>query len=248
MSYKLKLDIFEGPLDLLLYLIKKDDLDISNIPISEITEQYMRYIDMMKMLDLDIVGDFLVMAATLMHIKSKMLLPPEPNAESPEEIDPRDELARRLYEYKTFKEIAEKLQVHEHNRQNFVARVGNEETNRQLQEDAKEVYFEASLFDLINAFMAALKKVPEELLHEIIKEEFTVEQKVANILHSLLDRPTMMLRELFESCRSKVEAIVTFLALLELIRLKEVKIVQKRIFDDIEILRNKENVKPIPDN
>ena len=241
MNYKLKLDIFEGPLDLLLYLIKKNDLEISDIPISEITVQYMKYIDMMQMLDLDIVGDFLVMAATLMHIKSRMLLPPDPSEQLEDEIDPRDELARRLYEYKAFKEIAEKLQAHEHKRQDFFSRVVSEETTRQLQEEAKEVYFEANLFDLINAFMDALKKVPDDVLHEIINEEFTVEQKIKSILNFLLNRPTMMLRELFEGCRTKVEAIVTFLALLELIRLKEVKVVQKRIFDDIEIVRNLEN-------
>ena len=109
MSYKLKLDMFEGPLDLLLYLIKKNQIDIYDIPISEITEQYMEYIEMMKMLNLDIVGDFLVMAATLMHIKSKMLLPPDPSDVPQEEEDPRDELVRRLLEYKKFKEIAEEL-------------------------------------------------------------------------------------------------------------------------------------------
>src|SRR5262245_61642540 len=108
-TYKLKLDMFEGPLDLLLYLIKKNDIDIQNIPIAKVTEQYMAYIEMMKMLDLELVGDFLVMAATLMHIKSKMLLPPDP-AEVAEAVDPRDELVQRLSEYKRFKEIAEELQ------------------------------------------------------------------------------------------------------------------------------------------
>src|SRR3990167_8150940 len=113
MSYKLKLDVFEGPLDLLLFLIKKNDIDITDIPISQITEQYMEYITMMKMLDLDIVGDFLVMAATLMQIKSKMLLPPDPTEEEAEEEDPRDELIRRLQEYKKFKEIADALKEKE---------------------------------------------------------------------------------------------------------------------------------------
>jgi len=119
MSYKIKLEIFEGPLDLLLYLIKKNDLDISDIPITKVTEQYMEYIEMMKMLDLDIVGDFLVMAATLMQIKSKMLLPPDPSEQEEEEIDPRDELARKLYEYKKFKEIADALQEKEAQRRDF---------------------------------------------------------------------------------------------------------------------------------
>ena len=106
MNYKLKLDIFEGPLDLLLYLIKKNDIDICDIPIATITDQYMEYIEMMKLLDLEIVGEFLVMAATLMQIKSRMLLPPEPIEEEDHQEDPRDELMKRLQEYKLFKEIA----------------------------------------------------------------------------------------------------------------------------------------------
>ena len=122
MGYKLKLEIFEGPLDLLLYLIKKDDIDIHDIPISQITEQYMQYISMMKMLDLDVVGDFLVMAATLMQIKSRMLLPPDPNEQPEEELDPRDELARRLLEYKKFKEGAGILQDLEGQRKKMFTR------------------------------------------------------------------------------------------------------------------------------
>ena len=112
MSYKLKLDIFEGPLDLLLYLIKKNDIDICNIPIASVTEQYLQYIEMMKMLDLEVVGDFLVMAATLMQIKSRMLLPPDPTEVAPQE-DPRDELVKRLQEYQRFKEIADALKEKE---------------------------------------------------------------------------------------------------------------------------------------
>lgn len=244
MNYKLKLDIFEGPLDLLLYLIKKNDVDVRDIPIAKITEQYMQYIEMMKMLDLDIVGDFLVMAATLMHIKSKMLLPPDENQE-PEEEDPRDELVRRLFEYKKFKEIAEILQEKEMHRRDFFARFVNEEQIKQFREDTKEVYFEASLFDLINALSEALKKVPQEVIHEIIKEEYTVERKIHEILHCLLDRPAVVLQELFERSKSKIEMIVTFVAILELIRLKEIKVIQKKMFGAIEVLRNTDNMVPI---
>jgi len=242
MTYKLKLEIFEGPLDLLLYLIKKDDVDIYNIPIAEITDQYMQYIEMMKMLDLNIVGDFLVMAATLMQIKSKMLLPPDPTEQEEQEEDPRDELARRLLEYKKFKEIAEALQGKESEMKNFFARMLDEEQRRQWKDEAKEVYFEANLFDLITAFTEALKRVPEEVIHEIIKEEFTVEQKIHEILHKLLDAPKLFLTELFLKARSKMEIIVTFLAILELIRLKEIKVMQKQPFSEIEVFRNKDNI------
>ena len=246
MSYKLTLDIFEGPLDLLLYLIKKDDIDIKDIPIVQITEQYMQYIEMMKMLDLDFVGDFLVMAATLMQIKSKMLLPPDPNEVQEEELDPRDELIRRLYEYKQFKEIADVLHTKEVARRNLFSRHIDPETLDQLKEDAREVYFEANLFDLINALSEALKKLPEDIIHEIIKEEFTVEQKIHDILHGLVDRPAIMLTEFFAKAKTKLEIVVTFLAILELIRLKEIKVAQKKIFGEIEVLRNKENIAPAP--
>ncbi|MCA9398223.1 MAG: segregation/condensation protein A [Candidatus Omnitrophica bacterium] len=244
MGYKLKLDVFEGPLDLLLYLIKKNDIDITDIPITKITEQYMQYIEMMKMLDLDIVGDFLVMAATLMHIKSKMLLPPDPSEEDEEEIDPRDELARRLLEYKKFKEIAETLKVKEEERKELFARNINEEERRQLAEDAKEVFFEANLFDLINALSEALRKVPEDVIHEITREEFTVEQKIHDVLHLLLKKSSVKVSKLFAQAQTKMEAIVTFLAILELIRLKEVKIIQTEIFGEIEVSRNKDNMIP----
>lgn len=245
MSYKLKLDIFEGPLDLLLYLIKKNDLDIQDIPIAEVTEQYMQYIEMMKMLDLDIVGDFLVMAATLMQIKSRMLLPPDPNQVEEEELDPRDELARRLLEYKKFKEIADALQQKEALRSDLFSRNIDQEQVKQLREDAKEVLFEASLFDLINALSEALKKVPEEVIHEIVTEEFTVEGKVHDVLHLLLKVNTIKLSELFAKARTKIEVIVTFLAVLELVRIKEILAVQTNAFADIEIMRNTNNILPV---
>ncbi len=244
MSYKLKLDIFEGPLDLLLYLIKKNDLDIRDIPIASITDQYMEYINMMKMLDLDVVGDFLVMAATLMQIKSKMLLPPDPAQEEAPEEDPREELMRRLLEYQKFKEIAEHLKLKETERQQLFARQLDPEKLKEIKEDAKEVYFEATLFDLITALTTALNKVPGKVVHEIIKEEFTVEMKIHEILHLLLERTSIELQELFSKARNKMEVIVTFMAILELIRLREIVAVQKYLFDNILIMRNKENVAP----
>lgn len=243
MNYKIKLETFEGPLDLLLYLIKKNDIDIKDIPIAQITEQYLHYIDMMKMLNLDVVGDFLVMAATLMQIKSRMLLPPDPAKE--QNFDPRDELAQRLLEYSQFKEIAETLKGKELDRQNFFERSVNDELLEQFKDQAKEVYFESSLFDLINALSEAIKKLPEEVIHEIVAEQYTVESKIHQILHLLLDRQTILLNELFMQAKSKLEMIVTFLAVLELIRLKEIRVIQKKLFEEIEIWRNKENIVPI---
>jgi segregation and condensation protein A len=242
MSYKIKLEVFEGPLDLLLYLIKKDEVNIYDIPIAQITDQYLEYLDMIKLLDLDVVGDFLVMAATLMQIKSKMLLPPDPSEQALEEEDPRDELVRRLLEYKKFKEAADDLRSKEMVRQDFFRRTPDEEKIKEMKEEATEVYFEANLFDLISAFANALKNVPKDVFYEVMKEEFTVEQKIHDILHLFLHRSSILLTDLFAKARSKDEIIVTFMAILELIRLREVVAMQKGIFSEIEVIRNKENL------
>ncbi|MBF0569477.1 MAG: segregation/condensation protein A [Candidatus Omnitrophica bacterium] len=241
MSYKFQLDVFEGPLDLLLYLIKKDELNIYDIPVVQITEQFMQYIEMMKVLDLDGIGDFLVMAATLLQIKSRMLLPPDPNA-APEETDPRVDLVRRLEEYQRMKEAAEELRLRAEKRADLFSRRIDEEATQEMREDAKEVYFEANLFDLITALSKALRNKPDKGEYEVVREEFTVEQKVHTILHLLVDRQRFGLDELFERARNKMEVIVTFMAVLELCRLKELVVVQKRLFSDIEVMRNTEKI------
>lgn len=237
MSYKIKLDIFEGPLDLLLYLVKKDHLNICDIPIAEVTEQYLQYIELMRLLDLHIAGEFLVMASTLIHIKSKMLLPPEAAPEElQEEEDPRQELVRKLLEYQQYKEAAGILRQKELSRQNLFTRPP------QAAGENEEVYFEASLFDLISAFSKALKEVPKELFYEVIKDEFTVEKKIHDLLHLFLNEPALLLSNLFERAKNKLEIVVTFLAILELIRLKEIIIVQREQFGQVEIMRNQEKI------
>ncbi|MBI5872690.1 MAG: segregation/condensation protein A [Candidatus Omnitrophica bacterium] len=244
MSYKIKLEIFEGPFDLLLYLIKKSEINVYDIPVATILEQYLQYLELMRLLDLNIAGEFIVMAATLMQIKSKMLLPQEVNLldEIPEdELDPRAELVKRLLEYKQFKEAADQLRLKERARQDIFKRKTSLED-----EDNAGPFFEASLFDLINAFSKALKDVPKELIYEVIKDEFTVEGKVHDLLHMFMEQPRIRLTELFSRARSKLEVISTFLAVLELIRLKEVVVVQKGLFGEIEVIRNKENIEPKP--
>ncbi|MDD4909811.1 MAG: segregation/condensation protein A [Candidatus Omnitrophica bacterium] len=241
MSYKVKLEVFEGPLDLLLYLVKKDHLNICDIPIAEVTEQYLQYIELMRLLDLNIAGEFLVMASTLINIKSKMLLPAEEKqALEEEEEDPRQELVNRLIEYQRFKEAAGKLKRLEDARREVFTRDANDDPA----EIDDEVYFEASLFDLIAAFRNALKEVPKDIFYEVIKDEFTVEQKIHDILHLLLIESRILLSELFNKARSKIEIVSTFLAILELIRLKEVKVRQKGVFGEVEVIRNAENIKP----
>ena len=236
MSYKVKLEVFEGPLDLLLYLIKKSEIDIYDIPIASITEQYIEYLELMRMLDLNIAGEFLVMAATLIHIKSRMLLPPEEQEILPEEEeDPREELVRRLLEYKRFKEAAGILQDLEGQRKQMFTRTSAIET------EPNEKFFEASLFDLISALTRVLKDVPKEVFQEIVKDEFTVEQKVHDLLHMLVSTPVIYITELFKNAKNKLEIIATFLAILELIRLKEVIVVQKQSFGEIELIRNEKH-------
>jgi segregation and condensation protein A len=243
MSYKVRLEIFEGPLDLLLYLVKKDHLNIYDIPIAKVTEQYLKYIELMRLLDLNIAGEFLVMAATLMQIKSKMLLPAEEVQVSEEEEDPRAELVRRLLEYEKFKEVAETLRQREAGQQEIFKRPKSE-ANKIEAGGAGEVYFEASIFDLINAFTKALEEVPKELFYEVIKDEFTIEGKVHEILHLMMMESHKRVAELFAKAKNKMEIIVTFLAILELIRLKEIVIRQKGLFGEIEIMRNEENIIP----
>lgn len=223
-------------MDLLLYLIKKNEIDIYDIPIASITEQYIEYLELMRMLDLNIAGEFLVMAATLIHIKSRMLLPPEEKEILPEEEeDPREELVRRLLEYKRFKEVAGILQDLEGQRKQMFTRTPA------IEIDPNEKFFEASLFDLISALTRVLKDVPKEVFQEIIKDEFTVEEKVHDLVHMLVGTPVIYITELFKNAKNKLEIIATFLAILELIRLKEIIVVQKQSFGEIEIIRNEKH-------
>jgi len=243
MSYKVRVELFEGPLDLLLYLVKKDHLNIYDIPIAQVTEQYLQYLNVMQLLDLNLAGEFLVMAATLMQIKSRMLLPiQEAQGTEEEEEDPRAELVRRLLEYEKFKEIAESLRQKESDQREVFKRP-KAEIDKELSLDT-QVYFEASIFDLITAFSKALEEIPRELFYEVIKDEFTVEEKIHEILHLLLVVPSMRISELFGKAKNKIEIIVVFLGILELIRLKEIVARQKDAFAEIEVSRNKGNIIP----
>ena len=244
MSYKVKLEIFEGPLDLLLYLIKKEELSIHDIPISAITEQYLQYIEIMRMLDLDIAGEFLVMAATLMHIKSKMLLPQDETEEEQEEEDPRAELVKKLLEYKKFKEAAQQLKDKEAHAKEVFERPGIREKIEDDTEEEDELYFEASIFDLLSAFSKVLKEVPKSRFYEVVKDEVTVSDKIHEIFHLMVKSPVIYFLDLFKKARNKIEIIATFLALLELIRMKEVLVKQDKVFGDIKVIRNSDRITP----
>lgn len=247
MSYKIKLQLFEGPLDLLLYLVKKDHVNIYDIPIAQVTEQYMDYLELMQILDLNIAGDFLVMAATLIQIKSKMLLPAPEDQAPEEEDDPRAQLVQQLLEYERFKQIAQELRQKETDQQDIFKRP------RVIEKDIPEgppdpQYFESSIFDLISAFSRALKETPKELFYSVIKDEYTVEEKVREIIRDMLLKPVLYLPELFEKAGHKLEIIVTFLAVLELVRMKEVVCRQKEAFGPVEIVRNTNTIIPYDPN
>ncbi len=237
MGYKVKLKVFEGPLDLLLYLIKKNEIDICNIPIFKITEQYLEYLNLMQLLDLDIAGEFLVMAATLMQVKSRMLLPPEEQEELEEaEEDPRTELVQRLLEYQKFKQAASRLEDMEVERAELFSRMPSV---TELDRKGDDESFEANLFDLISAFSGVLASVPRQTFQQIIADEFTVEEKMSRILEHFQARSQAYFRELFEDIMNRPEMVCTFLALLELIRKKEVIIRQPELFGEILVIKRK---------
>lgn len=233
-DYNVQLDVFEGPLDLLLYLIKRDELDIYNIPIERITQQYMQYLDAMQMLDLNIAGEFLVMAATLMMIKSRMLLPVEDRPElEAEEEDPRWDLVRQLVEYKKFKDAAQHLEELALRREDVFSREGE---HVQLGVEPDVALQDVSIFDLISAFNEALKKAPKESVAELFADRYTVADKVDELTRLLRERRSLRLGELLRGMRHRYEMVCTFLAVLELMRLKHIRARQDVVFGDIELV------------
>jgi segregation and condensation protein A len=236
MSYQIKLEIFEGPMDLLLHLIKKHELDIYSIPIALITQQYLEYIDLMKSLDMEIAGDFLVMASTLTHIKSRMLLPPPDSPEEGEDgVDPRTELIRRLLEYKSFKEAAASLENQEATWSQVYTR--RAETAPELPAEDEPLLFDFHLFDLLAALKDVMNRVPDEKF-EITAETVSITEKISRILARLEAVDSLLFADLFEGSTSRAQVIATFLALLELIKTRVIKAVQIEQFGAIRILKS----------
>jgi segregation and condensation protein A len=233
-EYKVKLEVFEGPLDLLLYLIKKDEIDIYDISIARITEQYLEFMEAFKVLDLEVAGEFVVMAANLIYLKSRSLLPVhvQPPEEEAEEDDPRWDLIRQLVEYKKFKDAAAQLSQREVDQSNLFSRMPD--SPDQL---AERPLGEVSVFDLINAFNKVLKRIGDqsEDLREIFEENFTVSDKIDLIMKLTASGVPLKFTELFASAASRSEIVVTFLALLELVRLKQLRLAQDGAFGEIEL-------------
>lgn len=259
-AYSIKVPVFEGPLDLLLHLIRENKIDIYDIPIAVITHQYLEYIEMMKELDLDIAGEFLLMAATLIHIKSRMLLPVEETAKDEEPEDPRFELVQRLLEYQAFKDATLSFREREDEwsnvyRRDFSGGDGKAEAGpgeallsaegsalegEAGAEEGSLSLFELNIFDLLSAFRRLLEKAPPEIV-SITREMLTVKDRIAFVLEKLEGQNAVRFEELFEGAVTRSRLIVTFIALLEVVRLGLVRAYQERDFGNIWVIRKAEN-------
>lgn len=234
--YQVKLDQFEGPLDLLLHLIKKSEINIYDIPIALITQQYLDYLSLMKSLNLTVAGEFLVVAATLVQIKSRMLLPAdESDSDEDDGPDPREELIRRLLEYKQFKEAAGQLDNRERLWREIFVREQAPPVPAQSSESL--VMEEVSLFDLVDALHSIMVRAPDKRLMEITPENLTVKDRMNAILETLEGKESVTFLSLFENQGHRLLIIVTFLALLELVRLRLVRVFQGETFGSILVMR-----------
>ncbi|MEO7300357.1 MAG: segregation/condensation protein A [Verrucomicrobiota bacterium] len=237
-EYKVKFEVFEGPLDLLLHLIKKDEVDIYEVNLTTLATQFIEYIEVMRKLDLEIAGEFLVMASTLMFIKSRELLPVDQQVEVEDEDDtedPRWELIRQLVEYKKFKDAAAQLQVFELEQENIFPRVPGKLDFAAVRAVARP---EVSIFDLLNAVNAILKRVHQrDDPRDIFDDKWSVSEKIEYLIKLISEKSRVKFSDLFGDATSRSEVVCTFLALLELIRLKQLSCVQGEHFGDIDITR-----------
>jgi len=237
-EYKVKFEVFEGPLDLLLHLIKKEEVDIYEVNLTKLATQFIEYIDVMRMLDLEVAGEFLVMASTLMYIKSRELLPVDLQVQVEDEDDgedPRWELIRQLVEYKKFKDAAAQLQVRELEQENIYPRIPGK---MDFNSDRPMLRPDVSVFDLLNAVNGILKRFAQrDDPRDIFEDKWSVSEKIENLIKLISEKPALKFSELFEGAASRSEVVCTFLALLELIRLKQLACVQGESFGEIEITK-----------
>jgi len=235
MSYEIKLDVFEGPLDLLLYLIRKNEIDIYNIPISLITEQYLEYLELMRSLNLDLAGEYLLLASTLIHIKSKLLLPPaEGEGEEEEGEDPRAELVRQLIEYQAFKEAALKLDGRPLLERDVFKRGAAEEGTPETPETS-EMDIEVDIFELVAAFRRIVAGLDpsEDLAFDT--EKMSLTDRINEVMEQLSRQGQLTFQELLGEGRERRRIVYTFLAILELMKLRMIRAVQTGPFGTIRL-------------
>ena len=236
--YKIKLDQFEGPLDLLLFFIKRDELNIYDIPISKITKEFLDYVNLIKMLDLEVAGDFILMASTLMHIKVRMLLPREVD-EKGEEIDPRSELIQALLEYKKYKEMSEELSFFETSQRKINYR-GNYSADEKITPPDYEILLKnVTIFDLAKAIKRVLDSIKPEVFHEIKKINISVEDQVSFIMNNLEKETELHFLSLINEMREKIRIVITFVALLELTKMGMIGIKESPKFNDFVLFKIK---------
>jgi segregation and condensation protein A len=245
MAHQIRLSQFEGPLDLLLHLIRRDKINIYDIPISHITREYLSYIDVMRELELSMAGEFFVMAATLMRIKAQMLLPRRIEEEEVEE-DPREELVRNLIEYRKFKEAANHLSEKEEVRRQLFTRPPSTlpaEFNAE-----KEREMEVSVFDLMDAFKSVMNELKKKVSYRIERETFTIEEKIEHVSSRLAEKSEVLFSELLSGAYDKLEVIVTFLAILEMIKAGQLLARQMMSGNDVWLYRRDKNENGITGN
>jgi segregation and condensation protein A len=236
-EYRVKFEVFDGPLDLLLHLVKKQEVDIYQVNLTQIATEFVAYVDQMRELDLEVAGEFLVMAATLLYLKSRELLPVEQRVEpatpDDDEADPRFELIRRLVEYKKFKDVAARLQ----DREGDMDRIYERRPGRVELADTEPARRDpVSVFDLVEAVSTILKRFHErDDVREIHADPHTVSEKMEQLRTLLGTRPSFRFSELFAAARSRAEVVVTFLAMLELTRLRQLVLSQNEDFGEIEV-------------
>jgi segregation and condensation protein A len=231
-AYRVRAGAFDGPLDLLLHLVRVNEVDVTNIPIVTITEQYNEHLQLMRDLNLEVAGEYILMAATLMHIKSRMLLPPDPQAADEEgEVDPRAELAQQLLEYQRFKQAAENLQAID-SRRNLI-------WTREIvaREFEGEELLAVDMLDLLAAFRDLLGRLGEEARLQLRRDNVSVAEKISWLTDLLERRSSVEFRSLLEDLPTRLDRIATFLALLEMVRLQLVLLFQRKAFGEIRIVR-----------
>jgi segregation and condensation protein A len=237
--YKVKLNQFEGPLDLLLFFIKRDELNIYDIPIANLTKEFLEYVNLIKILDLEVAGDFILMASTLMHIKVRMLLPREID-EKGEEIDPRADLVKALLEYKRYKEMSEELSYFETNQRKRKLRGTFSEDSKEAPNEYDILLKNVSIYDLAKAFKFAVEQIKIEPVHQIRKLNISIEEQIEFIQNKLKEFPELHFLILVKEINEKIRIIVTFIALLELVKMGRVGIRTTSAFNDF-IITNNEN-------
>jgi len=234
--YKIKLEQFEGPLDLLLFFIRRDELNIYDIPISRITKEFLEYVNLIKLLDLEIAGDFILMASTLMHIKVRMLLPREMD-EKGEEIDPRTELVQALLEYKKYKEMSEELSFFESNQRKISFRGNYSIDPKETYSDYDVLLKDVSIYDLAKTFKKIIEGIKEEPIHEVITLNISIDEQIEHIMNLIEAKPELTFLDLVGGMKEKIRIVVTFVALLELTKMGKIGIRASKNYNNFTLYK-----------